>query len=256
VSKLLYPATLEKLRRRLRVLPLQRRCIFWRVYRKLRRQSLKNPTETLPSVHLLHNCLQTQQLSLNEVLLVLRTATRATEQLLAACGPGTRVIRALAAEHFHLVRIELHALLTATTPSPFPSWERGEASPHLSWLAICDGSSKSRKSSAACVLYDPEHELRAEVALPLPPLNASGAELQAAIVALKTARAFGVTHLQLLTDALTTLCAFQGTLSVKYWLEKSHLQTLAQTFTHLGVRLVPRTQTRVADQLAASVSQH
>ncbi len=241
-------------------LPAETRLLGWRVYRLLRRAGADHSLLDVPE-SVLKTCESAARAGPVErlaVTLAVKLAHRTMVEALHAAARlerHARVHRALLDEAFFLLRRELRVRLGLRVPYVEPELVLPPGSHAAAgargWLLVCDGSSRPRGCGAGVVLFDDAGELRATVALSLPACTAVAVELAAARIGLQLLHAFGVQEARLHTDCLAVVRAFEGTLHVRYRPETQELERLAAALSRLHVRLVPRTQTRLADALAA-----
>ncbi len=255
VQHLLYDQPVHHLLQRVAGLSLEHKRLVWQAYALLRR-SLRparlEPQETAQALSAQANRGLTSLLA----SLALKLAKAYTLQWMGARGAPYRSRKALAQEHFHLVRRHFRELQGSRHTAMEPVVPLGQLNRDRAWRAVCDGSRKSAISSAGVVVYDARLELRAEVGVQIVARTAVHAELWACIRALQTLRLFQVEHAVLEVDALSVIRAFQGRLPLHYCVEEAELLELARSFIGLEVRLVSRIDTHLADRLAAEVSRH
>ncbi len=252
-------APLQRVLATLAGLPRAEQLQGWRVYRLLRRAACNATLLDVPE-SVLQACEAAARQSFRHrlaVALAVKLAHRATVEALHAAARTerhARVRRALLDEAFFLLRRELRVRLGLRTAYAEPELllQRTPAQRAVQgWLLVCDGSARPRGCGAGVVLFDEAGELRATVALPLPACTPVAVELAAVRIGLQLLSAFGVSEARLHTDCLAVLRAFEGALHARYREQAEDLGRRAAALERLHVRLVPRTQTRLADALAA-----
>jgi len=170
-------------------------------------------------------------------------------------GPAPRVTpKALTQEYLALLRRELQVLKGAKAPLGSDRWCRGLPVLEQRWTVVCDASARPRSRGIGLVLRDPQQQIRAEVSRQVCAANALQAELEAAVWALQTVSAFGARHVQLCTDALSVVKAFEGVLAPRHSVHEALLQRMALALDSVEVLRVPRLVTRTADALAAQAT--
>jgi ribonuclease HI len=184
-----------------------------------------------------------------DCLSLLEAAFRDTLGALSSVRLGTddsRRYRAYAEEAFHLVRDELQ-VLRGRPVSKAPCFSVGD--PGYDVTAHIDGSVRNGKAAIGVFLkVGRKHIVTAAIAVEA--TNSAEAEMQALLVAMKTALALDRRHLRVMTDAEALIVLLHRKSRLRYTRTGRQVLEVASLFSGLHVVVVPRIFNHRADRIA------